>query len=369
MSVQKTKYGTWEARWLEGSRQRSRTFQTKKDAVWFDGEMKRANAMGAHAPAAPSSRSLEDFADEWMSRLKVRWTSNTIAQRRDILGRWVTPYIGHVPLKQLGTERLEEWRTEILIKGCPPRQANQSLRILSSALGTAVKWRQLPDNPCRHMDAIPVERIDHAVVSPHDIEQLRINLSHPLHRLFVSIMGYAGLRPGEALALQWDDIQHGHIRVRRSVQRDGTISRPKSRAGYRTVPMISALEEEVESLREPSGYVFPAARSAAPMDWHNWTARYFRPAAEAAGLSIRPYDLRHAYASLMIQAGESVIVVAARMGHSRPSLTLDVYAHDYQLKDAVGIATPDEMVDLARKGLRGDCGQDAQIIQISSHRS
>jgi integrase len=104
------------------------------------------------------------------------------------------------------------------------------------------------------------------------------------------------------------------------------------------------------------------------MNWGNWTKRYFRPAIEAAGLSLRPYDLRHAYASLMIQAGESVIVVAARMGHSRPSMTLDVYAHDYQMKDAVGIATPDEMVDLARAM---DCESfvpTANLVDISSHR-
>jgi len=370
MSVRKTRYGTWEVQWREGKRQRSRTFDLKKDAVWLDAEMKRLNAMGAHAPATPSSRTLDDFMGEWMDRLKVRWTSNTIAQREDITKRWIRPYIGHVPLKQLGTDRLEEWRTEIIAKGCPPRQANQSLRVLSSALGTAVKWRQLPDNPCKAVDAIPVERKDHAIVTPADIEAIRAHLASPLHRLFISVMGYAGLRPQEALALEWSDITpQGFIRVRQAVQRDGTISRPKSRAGYRTVPMLRALQEEADPLRQHHGYVFPAARSIAPMDWHNWTARYFRPAIAAAGLELRPYDLRHAYASLMIQAGESVVTVAARMGHSRPSLTLDVYAHDYQMRDAVGIATPDEMVDLARKSVGGELGQAAQVIPISSLRS
>ena len=368
MSVFKNKHGTWEVRWREGDRQRARNFQSKKDAQWFEREVRRSKALGAHAPAQPSSRTLENFTDEWMERGKPRWSSNTYAQRVDIIGRWVTPHIGHVPLKQLGTERLEEWRLSIIKQGCPPNQANQALRVVSAALGTAVKWRQLPDNPCRNIDAIPTERNDHAVVTPADIEQIRRNLADPMHRFFVSVMGYAGLRPGEALALEWSDIQNGHIRVRRSVQRDGTISRPKSRSAYRTVPMIGALATEAEELRQQSGLVFRAPRSMHPMNWGNWTKRYFRPAIDAAGLSLRPYDLRHAYASLMIQAGESVIVVAARMGHSRPSMTLDVYAHDYQMKDAVGIATPDEMVDLARADVCVSFVPTENLVDISSHR-
>jgi integrase len=326
-------------------------------------------AMGAHAPATPSKRTLDDYMDEWMSRLKVRWTSNTIAQREDIIKRWIRPHIGHVPLKELGTQRLEEWRTDILAKGCPPKQSNKALAILSSALGTAVRWRLLPENPTRHIDAIPTERSDHPIVTPHEVEAIRSHLASPVHRLLVSVIGYAGLRPQEALALNWTDIVHGHIQVKKARQRDGTIDRPKSKAGYRMVPMIRQLQEEIESLRQPSGFIFPADRSVAPMDWHNWSSRYFRPALEAAGLSMTPYDLRHAYASLMIQAGESVVTVAARMGHSRPSMTLDVYAHDYQMRDAVGIATPEEMVDLARKSVGGELGQTAQVIPISSRRS
>lgn len=59
-----------------------------------------------------------------------------------------------------------------------------------------------------------------------------------------------------------------------------------------------------------------------------WAGRHLRPALGAAGVegSIRPYDARHSYVSLMIASGLNVIEVAKRAGHS-PSMTLDVYGH------------------------------------------
>ncbi len=62
-------------------------------------------------------------------------------------------------------------------------------------------------------------------------------------------------------------------------------------------------------------------------DYKNWRRRTFKPAAAATGLNgSRPYDLRHSFASLMIQAGYSAVELAAELGHS-PTLTLDTYAH------------------------------------------
>ena len=62
-------------------------------------------------------------------------------------------------------------------------------------------------------------------------------------------------------------------------------------------------------------------------DYRNWRRRRFDPAAAIAELEgARPYDLRHSFASLMIQAGSSPVELAAELGHA-PTLTLNTYAH------------------------------------------
>jgi integrase len=62
-------------------------------------------------------------------------------------------------------------------------------------------------------------------------------------------------------------------------------------------------------------------------DYRNWRWHIFTPAATSAGVpGIRPYDLRHSFASLLLAQGRSVIDVADQLGHA-PTLTLDTYGH------------------------------------------
>ena len=63
-------------------------------------------------------------------------------------------------------------------------------------------------------------------------------------------------------------------------------------------------------------------------DWRNWRKRSYKPVAEAVGINgARPYDLRHAFASLLIHEGRlSVVDIAAQLGHN-PTFCLDTYTH------------------------------------------
>ena len=73
--------------------------------------------------------------------------------------------------------------------------------------------------------------------------------------------------------------------------------------------------------------IFPNA-SGQPMDCRNMVNRYFEPALKKAGLpKIRFHDLRHTYASLLIEQGENIKYIQSQLGHSSPTVTLDVYAH------------------------------------------
>ena len=103
----------------------------------------------------------------------------------------------------------------------------------------------------------------------------------------------------------------------------------------RTVPLLAPLGDDLAAWRgasAQSGEDAPIAPRAdggwwTSTDYRNWRRRRFDPAVERSGLQrTRPYDLRHSYASLMVQAGYSAVELAAELGHS-PTLTLDTYAH------------------------------------------
>lgn len=176
---------------------------------------------------------------------------------------------------------------------------------------------------------------------------LRAAARHPCGLLF-EVMLATGMRPGEALGLRWADcdLEAGNLAVRQALVRlpegDWRLDPPKTRKSRRSIPIPSGLaarlaahrreQAQARLRRGPSwqghDLVF-CGRQGQPLDWHNLSQRAFKEILKAADLprKIRPYDLRHTSASLLLQAGEPVKVVAERLGHGTTTLTLDVYAH------------------------------------------
>jgi Phage integrase family len=85
----------------------------------------------------------------------------------------------------------------------------------------------------------------------------------------------------------------------------------------------------VEAAPEIDGHCIAPAPLGRPLRPHTWVKSLFKPALRAAGLpeGLRPYDLRHTCASLLIAQDASVKAVQARLGHATASITLDTYGH------------------------------------------
>ena len=111
-------------------------------------------------------------------------------------------------------------------------------------------------------------------------------------------------------------------------------STTKTRSSVRSIPIPDALVHTLlESKRDDAGdgdFVFPGRNQQRPISYWNFHDRGWRPTLKLAGLdgeSITIHDLRHACASLLIAQGLSPVDVAAHLGHSQVTTTLNVYAH------------------------------------------
>ncbi len=151
----------------------------------------------------------------------------------------------------------------------------------------------------------------------------------------MSVLAYAGLRPGEALALEVRHVRDQTILVEQALS-DGELKVQKTGRQYRTVDLLPILGDElresidVTGARDPEALVFPRADGGVWRGdcWNNWRNRHFHPAAAAAGLGRpRAYDLRHSFASLLIREQRtSIVELAEQLGHA-PTMTLNTYAH------------------------------------------
>ncbi len=150
-----------------------------------------------------------------------------------------------------------------------------------------------------------------------------------------------GMRQGELLALQWGDIDFRgrFIEVRRAMSQR-RLTTPKS-GKVRQVDMSRELTQVLADLRgrreveealegralDPRAWVFTNGVGS-QIDRDNLVKRVFYPCLQKAGLRrIRFHDLRHTYASLLIQNGESLVYVKEQMGHHSIQVTVDTYGH------------------------------------------
>jgi integrase len=171
--------------------------------------------------------------------------------------------------------------------------------------------------------------------------------AHPSFAFALRSGGPRGHGQGELLGLQWDDLGlgRGEIHIRRTLvagKGEFSFGEPKSAKGRRTIVLTPAALEALERHRqrqreesamlvglwEDNGLVFPN-RLGKPMDHDDIYHRDLKRVRERAGLppTFRFHDLRHTFATLMLSNGESLHVVQETLGHSRASLTLDVYGH------------------------------------------
>jgi integrase len=148
-----------------------------------------------------------------------------------------------------------------------------------------------------------------------------------------------GVRPGEAFALRWEDVDlvAHQVRIERAAERGGRIKSTKTgsaRAVDLTPRLVAALDTrqtalEAEALakgRDVTPLVFPSEADT-PLDDVN-VAKRFRAIVQRAGLPrFRVYDLRHTAASHLLMSGAPLTYVANQLGHARPSTTLQHYAH------------------------------------------
>lgn len=325
----------WNVRWREGGRNRGRLFDSRRDALAWDAEVRRRRRLGELGMLDYGRRTLDVLHEEWWEVHAPDLSRATQTSYEYAWQRLVQPRLGSIRLSELTPLRIEQFMQRLLAEGVGEASAEKAWVVLSSMFSRAEAWGWLQRNPVRAAKK-PRKKNSRRVpraLSIAEVEAIRSGMGQP-DAILVSVLAYAGLRPGEALALKWGDLRGDTIRVSRALS-FGEEKRTKT-GRSRTVPVIPALRWDLATWRIASGrpsadaYVFPGP-DGAPWDegkYRRWRRFTFKPALEPAGLDrdVRVYDLRHHRASMLIKSGANIVEAARQLGHS-PTVLLDTYAH------------------------------------------
>lgn len=287
--------------------------------------------------AGPNVALLGDWMTHWLDTVisaSVRLV--TLDQYRYLACSYVLPLIGDVRLCDLKRPVIQGWVQELIGRKLSPRTIRLAVSVLHNALAELVKRGDLAANPAAGIDLPKVEK---AEVSSLTVGQARALLAGmrdtPFEALWALLL-LTGMRPAEALALRWCDVEGGVVHITRSLSwtsEGGKIGKPKTDAGRRHIPLpdyVLQVLAERKARQDKIGaedLIFGNA-AGKPLEWRVIKRRHFKPLLKKLGLpNIRGYDLRHTCTTLMVEAGVSPAAITERLGHRSTAFLLDTYSH------------------------------------------
>ena len=292
---------------------------------------------------------------EWLPAVKGTLRPTTYASYTMLAREHIIPRLGSLQLQKLTAPAINALYAYLLEEGrvcgrggLSPSSVRRVHAVLHWACHDAVRWGRLTVNPVDAADP-PRASAEHPDRLPvWSAEQLVAFLAHVADdRLFAlwRVLAMTGMRRGEALGLQWDDLdmEGGRLTIRRAwvpVNGVGQMSEPKTRRGRRTIALdpvtLEALQghaacqadeqSDCRGVWTDSGLVFTRTDGQPLPPWA--VSKLFRDLSKAAMLPPIPlHGLRHSYATLALASGVNPRIVSGRLGHSTVALTLDVYSH------------------------------------------
>jgi integrase len=333
-------------------KQTSETFARRKDAEARKSAVEVELRNGGYIAPREGRVTFGAWFSLWQPTRKL--SASGLDRDASLAKNHVLPRWADVPLDGITFMEAQAWVVG-LSERLSPATVSAVFKLLRLPLEAAVQDGKLRMNPTL---AVKLPAVRKRRNGPDDVltaaELTRLVAEVPeRYRALVMTMGWLGLRLSEALGLRVGDVNplKKQVRVADQVVEEvagrTTLRRSgKTNASARLLdlpgPLATVLADHVSAFvadpSNPEALLFQTARGTSPQRG-NVRRRVLEPALKRAGLDGRPItsrQLRHTGASLMLDAGMDIQDVSQRMGHSRTSTTMDVYAHLLPGRKAAG---------------------------------
>ncbi|MFD5294718.1 tyrosine-type recombinase/integrase [Streptomyces mutabilis] len=384
----------WRVAGIPGVRDRS--FEREADAKAWLKESATDSTRGTFYDPRDGEMTLREYVEEywWPNLRKQPGTKQSMKPR---VFNHILPHVGHLSLNRIGHDEILAWQTKAE-RHIDVSTLSTTWRHFSSIMQAAHKAKRIPANPFRDEDlkAPTVPKSKAKAWSPETVIAMRTALP-ARYRILLDLGIAAGLRQGEAFGFSPDDVDGDEIKVVRQVVRINSrlgFAPPKGNK-ERTAPCPPALARAVKEYAD----LFPTVEVTLPwvdpdrpnLDWEDRPLKtvrllvttirtsgksggalnrtYFddhvwKPALVEAGVIPAPevevvrrsgratlkrvrwgmpreegfHVTRHTFASIVLQAGETITQLAAWLGHSDPAFTLRTYVHFMPKSGSKGLA-------------------------------
>ena len=309
-----------------------------------------------------SSTPFSRWVSEWLETYKKpKVTSSTYKDISSMMDRCFTSDIGAMKIADIRLIHIQKCINKL--EGKSKSYIHQAMTYIKACFQKAYENELINRSPCIGLEApTAAAKTDRRALTEKELNYFMEAIKHHHRGPFFAIMLACGLRPAEARALTWFNInmKDKTISIRQSVQANSAeIKEPKTEAGKRTVPIPDWYMDILKEIpRSDSPYIFPGdkgqplSKRRYLMGWSS-LMREMELAAGAQtyrnqiiihapdiGQDLTPYNLRHTYATQLAEKGVPLKTAQYLLGHTDITVTSNIYTH-----------VTEKMIDEAREKL------------------
>ncbi|MBM7634437.1 site-specific integrase [Geomicrobium sediminis] len=325
-------------------RRKTKTFDSKKEAEEWQSKTKQLY----HSRKAISDRKISFTAikDLYLEECKLHSKPNYLKIQEYTINKHILESFKNCNFKEVTSFDIREYQLKLINSGLSAKSINNIMIILKQIFDKAVEEQAIQTNPCNTVKNLALDNKKMKFWTPDQFKQF-INLIDEeefLFKTFYTFSYFTGMRCGEILALNWNDIDNfrGEVNVYKSltyINKEVIITRPKTSNSIRRISINSKLFNLLESWKERQQNLFAQLRIHHSNDTHIFQYREKPPTKDIFSRRIqticnrgelepiRLHDLRHSHVALLIHQREDYATIKERLGHASIKTTIDVYGH------------------------------------------
>ncbi len=272
---------------------------------------------GGNASPSPKQAVFEAVADEVFTRYARNWKPGTLKVSRNYYRNHILPRFKGRPITGIDSRDVRQWFASL---HATPAAADRSAPILSVIMRQAEIYGYRPEgsNPCKGIKRYRRQGRER-FLSAAEMRSLaaalgRFEADRPQQVAIIRLLLLTGCRGSEVRTLKW------------RYRREGKLFLPDSKTGPRTIWLSSAARAVLDRVPQTASWIFPSPRTDGPLSHGGLDGAWQQIREEADLRDVRLHDLRHTYASIALQHGETVPTIGQLLGHGHPATTLK-YMH------------------------------------------
>lgn len=319
----------------------------------FLNEMENQTRKGTYLDPEAGKITFKELAEAWLEAKTFDESTREGVEWR--LKLHVFPYFGNKEIRAIKPSDIQAWDRALQKKGLAETYRRVIFANVSGIFTAAIDDERLNKNPC-NAPSVTKPRGEYPKIVPWTEERtkaVRESLGER-YKVMVNLGAGCGLRQGEVFGLSPDDIDRDNnvIKVVRQIKivRGRMVFGPPKHGKSREVPLPTSVADAAKEhgekhpplsvtlpWQEPDGKLVNVdlllyTRESGPLHRHSFNHYVWKTALRAAGIADPGraegfHALRHFYASVLLDAGESIRALAEYLGHADPAFTLRTYTH------------------------------------------